>query len=383
MAFLNEIYFHLGGEPVTGLRLLAVLVILLAGTGALLWSATTLKRRIFWPGTDGPEGARLILHSARVKILVITVLAALAALGLDIMNIIWILLVLGGLTALALRDLITELWSGVLLLWEHPFSVGDKIAAGEFTGEVENVGLRATRIRSEDGLEVAVPNAFMLKHPLINRSRTDGAVRVRIPLEVAVGSDSSDVITILRKVAERNSRIRKSPSPKVFLTGFGSRGLRFDMLAWVDNHSEEIWATNELCRAIESELRRSGISLAVAGVETGSGGPPKSGPSRTRTTSTPRRPRASERTRSSPEHASATPVVQATPDDTHRESPPPASTAAPAAAEQELTPQAPAVQSEPVAKLPAGSDEGEKRTRQEPTSTPATYGRSKRRTIRR
>ena len=54
-------------------------VILLAGTGALIWVTGSLKRRICWPGAGGPEGARLILHSARVKIVVITLLAALAA----------------------------------------------------------------------------------------------------------------------------------------------------------------------------------------------------------------------------------------------------------------------------------------------------------------
>jgi small-conductance mechanosensitive channel len=265
MEFLNRTLFSLFDDPPTGAQLLWALTWLLAGAVAAFAATAALARRLIWPGTGRSKAAQAILSAIRIKIFAAGVLAAVAALGANVVPLVFIILTVAGVAAISLRQTAAQLWAGFMLLWERPMALGEKIAVGEFAGEVIEVGLRATVLRSDEGLELTVPNSYLTENAIANWSHLEGGARICIPLEVTADADSSRVITALRKAAERNNRVLKSPTPKAFMVGFGERGLKFELRAWVDNHSEVIWATNELCRAAESELKKSGLNIAVAG----------------------------------------------------------------------------------------------------------------------
>jgi hypothetical protein len=166
--------------------------------------------------------------------------------------------------ALSWRSTSEQIWAGLLILWERPFALGERIRVGKYEGEVERVGLRTTTLRTEERLALHVPNSYLAAHAIHNRSRTEGGFGLRIPVEVMAASDSGEVIACLRRAAERNNRVRSSPSPKAFMTGFSPRGLKFELRVWVDAYTDATWATNELCRAIQSEFQRSGVTLVGA-----------------------------------------------------------------------------------------------------------------------
>jgi small-conductance mechanosensitive channel len=261
MELLSKSYFTLFGHAITGVNLIWAAIFLLAGIIGGIWVAMVVHRRIGWAGR---KTTGMIIHVARAKVFGVGAIAALAALGLPILNLIWIVLGVAAVAMLGLHRPLTQLYAGMLLLCDHPFDLDEKISVGDFEGTVEQVGLRATVLRSVDHVPVVVPNLYLMNNIITNWSRVDGGVRVRIPVEVAFGADSNNVITILRKAAERNTRVRKSPSPMAFMAGFGERGARYELLAFVDNHAEIPWATNELCRAIDSDFGRANIAMAAA-----------------------------------------------------------------------------------------------------------------------
>jgi small-conductance mechanosensitive channel len=237
-------------------------VVLLAGIVVAVMAASYLGRRLLWPGSAGGNTVNIILRSMRTKIVFFSLLGSLAVLGVNVMPLVWVLLATGAIAALAWRSVSEHFTAGFSILWERPFMLGERIKVGEYEGEVERVGLRATTLRSEDRVAIHVPNSYLISHAILNRSKTEGGMGLTIPVEVAMGTDSGDAIAALRKAAERNNRVRSSPSPKAFMTGFTANGLAFELRAWVNNYAEASWAQNELCRAIQSEFQRAGLRFA-------------------------------------------------------------------------------------------------------------------------
>jgi small-conductance mechanosensitive channel len=266
MNFLEQTMFHLAGQAVSGTQLMWAVVVLLAGMATAFVAASYLGRRLLWPGSAGGNTVPIILRGMRAKIVFFSLLGSLAVLGVNVMPLIWILMAVGAIAALAWRSVSEQFTAGFAILWERPFMLGERIKVGEYEGEVERVGLRATTLRSEDRVAIHVPNSYLISHAIFNRSKTEGGMGITIPVEVAMDTDSGDVISALRKAAERNNRVRSSPSPKAFMTGFTAGGLTFELRAWVNNYADASWAQNELCRAIQSEFQRAGLRFAGSGV---------------------------------------------------------------------------------------------------------------------
>ena len=281
----DQVLFQLGDLPVTTVRFILALATWLAFAAAAVVVAAQLGRRLLWPGTAGGNTVRLLLNGFRVKMVVFGLLAFLAILGVRVLPLVYVLLTVGAILALSLRSTIAQIWAGLLILWERPFSLGERILVGQYEGEVERVGLRATTLRSEERMAIHVPNAYLTRHAIHNRSKTEGGFGLRIPVEVMTHCDSGEVISALRKAAERNNRVRSSPSPKAFMMGFTGRGLKFELRAWVDAYNDSLWATNELCRAIQSEFQRAGIQLVSEKPGTGRGAAASSSRSRARSAS--------------------------------------------------------------------------------------------------
>lgn len=259
---MDQVLFELGQHPVTGLRLGIAAVVLLAFVLLSHLATAYFGRRLLWPGSAGGQTVQGLLSVFRIKVIAVGVLVALAVLGLNMLPLVGVLLALGLIWALSWRTTSEQIWAGLLILWERPFSLGERILVGDYEGEVERVGLRTTTLRSEERMAVHVPNAYLTTHAILNRSKTEGGFGLRIPVLVTPGSDSGEVIAALRRAAERNNRVRSSPSPKAFMMGFSPRGLRFELRAWVDAYTDAMWARNEICRAIQSEFQRAGIPLA-------------------------------------------------------------------------------------------------------------------------
>ena len=149
------------------------------------------------------------------------------------------LLVTGGVVGVAVgfaaKDTLANLFSGIFILADAPYKVGDFVvlASGE-RGEVTQIGLRSTRILTRDDIEVTVPNALIANDTIINESGGPWVKqRVRLKVGVAYGSDIDRVAEILQEVAESNSDIEPEPAPRVRFRAFGDSSLDFELLGWV------------------------------------------------------------------------------------------------------------------------------------------------------
>ncbi|MDH5712127.1 MAG: mechanosensitive ion channel, partial [Gammaproteobacteria bacterium] len=137
----------------------------------------------------------------------------------------------------ASKDTLANLFSGVFILADAPYKIGDFIVldSGE-RGEVTHIGIRSTRILTRDDVEVTIPNSIMGNTKIINESGgPHKKYRIRVKVGVAYGSDIDKVKAILMDVATNETSVCKDPEPRVRFRQFGASSLDFELLCWIED----------------------------------------------------------------------------------------------------------------------------------------------------
>ena len=163
----------------------------------------------------------------------------------------------------ALQDIVSNFSAGIVLLLEHPFTEGDHIAIAEAEGEVEEIRVRATRLRAPDGQLVIVPNKLLFTQVLTNSTATMRR-RVEVPLELPYGQDGAR--ELLLAAAAEVEGVSDDPAPRLLTQDLAQGGHNLLLVFWVDSRSDDpVRVRSELLDVAERRLRDAGISLAEAG----------------------------------------------------------------------------------------------------------------------
>jgi small-conductance mechanosensitive channel len=208
----------------------------------------------------GVPGAISLL--VRITLLTLGFTIALGVAKIDLTNITILIGALGVGIGFGLQNIFNNLISGLILVFERPIQVGDviQISTLDITGEVKEIGIRASIIRSFDGAEVVVPNGNLISNEMINWTLSDKKRRQEIIVGVAYGSDTTKVLEILNNVVSHQPLILKNPPPFIIFIGFGDSSLNFRVLFWthVDNG---LSAKSAVGIAIDMAFRRAGIEI--------------------------------------------------------------------------------------------------------------------------
>ncbi len=165
-------------------------------------------------------GLLIILQTAGIDLSTLTVLAG--ALGIGI--------------GFGLQHITNNFVSGIIILFERPIKVGDRIEVGNTHGKVTNISARATTIITNDNVSIIVPNSEFMQSRVINWSHSDYKVRFRIPVSVAYGSDIDKVTELLLETGREDSHVLKDPPPTIRLKEFGDNGIHFELLVWTTSY---------------------------------------------------------------------------------------------------------------------------------------------------
>jgi small conductance mechanosensitive channel len=133
----------------------------------------------------------------------------------------------------ALQDIVGNFSAGIVLLLEHPFTEGDHIAIPDAEGEVEEIRVRATRLRAPDGQLVIVPNKLLFTQVLTNGSAAMRR-RVEVPLEVPYGQDLARAREVLLATAAGVEGVSEDPAPRLLTDDLGQGGRKLRLVCWVD-----------------------------------------------------------------------------------------------------------------------------------------------------
>ena len=159
--------------------------------------------------------------------------------GIDMSSLSLLAGALGVGIGFGLQNITDNFISGIIILFEKPIKVGDRIDVGDIEGDVINISVRATTILTNDNISVIVPNSEFISSRVINWSHNDRNIRFNIPVGVSYNEDPAEVKKILLQVADENEHILKTPEPYVFFDEFGDSSLNFSLAIWTATHTDK------------------------------------------------------------------------------------------------------------------------------------------------
>jgi small-conductance mechanosensitive channel len=161
-------------------------------------------------------GFLIILQTAGIDLTALNILAGAVGIGLGF----------------GLQNIANNFISGLIILFERPIKIGDRIEVDDIAGDVVTIGARSTTVVTNDNISIIVPNSKFISENVINWSYNDRQVRFKIPVSVAYNSDVRLVEKLLLDVANENSDVLSDPAPGVRFLEFGESGLHFELRAW-------------------------------------------------------------------------------------------------------------------------------------------------------
>ncbi len=170
--------------------------------------------------------------------------------------------IIGIAIALAAKDTLANFFGGIALFVDAAYKVGDYIIldSGE-RGEVVEVGIRSTKIKTRDDILITIPNSIMSTTKIINQSAPEPRYRIRIDVGVGYNSDLRVVEKTLLRVAAENHALAEKPEPRVRVRSFGDSAILFQLLVWVQDPRHRGRETHNLLKMIHSAFREQGIEI--------------------------------------------------------------------------------------------------------------------------
>ncbi len=223
---LKELLFLYGPPFVAGI---AILVIGSWAAGFVQHAVATTLEKV---GRVELTLARFLASLARYMVLTVVVLAALSQFGVQTASLIAIFGAAGLAVGLALQGTLSNVAAGVMLLAFRPYRVGDRIEAGGTVGKVEAIDLFVTDIRTDDNIQVLVPNGKIWGDKVTNHSKYQ---MKRLDFEVAV-PDAVDVEAACARVVSAvagDPRALKSPAAEAVVTKYSADSVTLGVRVWV------------------------------------------------------------------------------------------------------------------------------------------------------
>lgn len=258
--------FRLGGATVTVGGLVTGLTIFLVA-----WLASRLVSRALCRLRDRSARSAAALYLleklSSYGLVIVGAFAGLSAAGLNLSSLAVFAGAIGIGVGLGLQGVVKEFVSGIFLIFDRMVGVGDYVELdGEVRGMVAEIGPRATRIRSNDNVNIIVPNSSLIEGRVTNWTLKGDTRRIHIPFAVAYGADRAKVREAVLAAARASpftlpeTDARKS---QVWLVGFGESGLDFELLVWPTQEAVKRPAAMHAAYtwAIADALEEAGIEI--------------------------------------------------------------------------------------------------------------------------
>jgi small-conductance mechanosensitive channel len=274
--FMHQIYniinyplFEVGNRVITPLNFAIFILVLVIG-----WFIGKYYKHIIYKlrhkKNISYSTATLLANMGYYTILTLSFLIALKVVGLDLSSLAIIAGALSVGIGFGLQNVVSNFVSGIILMFERSIKVGDYIQIDQDTrGEVVDISMRSTVIRTNDNINLIIPNQSFIQNNVINWTLGDDIVRFRVPFGVAYGSDIDEVEKIiLESIKDSNlPYIKNHPTldvnPLVVFMEMGASSLNFELFVWVKGEyaRRPRRTRSRFLKVIYNALNKAGISI--------------------------------------------------------------------------------------------------------------------------
>lgn len=249
-------------------RVLFALYVLLA----YLTVHRLVDRMLRWYGkvmaerTDARVGQEIIPFVRRISLILLAIIALIVVLshfGVDVTALVTTLGIGSLAIALAAQATLADIIAGFAIIADQPFSVGDRIEILELDtwGDVTDIGLRSTRIRTRDNRMVVVPNSVIGKSLVVNHSDPSTVYRVETHVGVAYGSNLDSVRQVMIEAVRAQDWVMQDQRIEALFIEYGDSAAIFRVRCWIEHYVETRRIMDKLNSCLYDALHEAGIEL--------------------------------------------------------------------------------------------------------------------------
>ena len=208
------------------------------------------------------EGTRYIIRRiVEYSLIIVGAIVAFQTIGINLSGLAVVFGLLSVGIGFGLQNVVSNFIAGLILLFERPISVGDRVTVGDTEGDVMEIKIRATIIRSLNNISIIVPNSEFISGRVTNWSHGDPKVRLEIDVGVSYSSDLNIVLDSLKEVALENPEVLRAPEPEVHLKSFGDSSWNMHLRLWITNPKRHPYVRSDINCAIVRKFRQNDIEI--------------------------------------------------------------------------------------------------------------------------
>lgn len=259
--FLNLQLFNLKDTPVTIMSLVIFIVFLCAFLFLGSFTRRFLRGK-FLDKFDIDAGLKYTLSRvAQYIVVVLGILISFQFVGIDLTSLAVIFGLLSVGIGFGLQNITSNFISGLIIMFERPISVGDRVEVDGIEGDVMEISIRSTKIRTLNNISIIVPNSKFVDNNVINYSHGDPTFRLDISVGVSYSSDLDTVLKALNEVAEEHHDVMKIPKYQVHLIEFGDSAWEMELRVWISNVKDRYVLRNDFNKAIVKKFDEYDIEI--------------------------------------------------------------------------------------------------------------------------
>lgn len=258
---LNIQLFTVSEVPVTTASILIFFLLLTFFILAGIFVRRAINRKIFKRFNVDEGTSYTLSRITQYIIITIGVLISFNFVGINLSSLTVIFGLLSVGIGFGLQNVTSNFISGLIILFERPISVGDRVVVNDIEGDVIEINIRSTMVRTVNNISIVVPNSEFVSKDVINYSHGDPTYRLDVNVGVSYDSDLDTVLKALKEVALNNSSVMKNPEPEVHLIEFGDSSWNMQLRSWIPNVKNYPKIRNELNQAIVRTFRQYNIVI--------------------------------------------------------------------------------------------------------------------------
>ncbi len=243
-AWLFDQLFEIGGSGISlFLIFMALFIVIFAYRFSMIFKRYILRN--VYEKYQLEKGTRFTLNSVfHYLIMFLAVFISLSTLGINLSTLTVFASIVGVGIGFGMQNIASNFISGLIILFERPIKVGDRVLIEEIIGDVVQIKMRATIVKTLDNEHIIIPNSFFLEDKVMNRSAEDPRLRLRVNFGVSYSSDVFHVRDVALRVADLVAvefpEVLKDPEPAVGFLEYGESSLDFVLLIWIINPQNEM-----------------------------------------------------------------------------------------------------------------------------------------------
>ncbi len=246
---------------------LATMALILVGA---YFTANLIGALIQWyindlaPKTNSDLDDHLMPFLKKFLVVAVYAVAAVMVIGLftEITPLLAGLGVFGIAVAFAAKEALSNLFGAFAILTDRPYKVGDRLSLkGIGTGDVIDMGMRSTRVRTSDNRIVIVPNERIAASRIVNLSQPDAKVRLELKFGIGYTSDADKACALLEQMASETLSVLTEPKPRAYVSELGDFAVTVVLLVWIDSYRNDLSVADAIYRKALSAFKKEGIEI--------------------------------------------------------------------------------------------------------------------------